>query len=64
MQCVQMWWYDVKSRCGSVRRCGLLWCEICCDVACMCGVELWMWNGARCGLCPCDVEYVLRDVVV
>ena len=49
----QMWWCDVKSRCGGVRN--VMWnmvrCEMCCDVECGCGVEqLWVLNGARCGM--------------
>ena len=39
--CCQMWWSDVNSTemwwCNAMWN--MLWCEVCCDVECGCGVE-------------------------
>ena len=52
-------------RCGGVMRCGIC-CGVKYAVTLNVGVvwKLAMWNGVRCGLRLCDVEHVLRDVVV
>ena len=42
----QMWWCNVKSRCGGAMRCGIC-CGLCRDVECGCGIvdvefcEMW-----------------------
>ena len=45
--CCQMWWCDVKSRCGGVMRCGI-WCGV--KYAAMLNVGVAVWKSCGCGM--------------